>query len=171
MHPPLIIAPQRHVGAPGQFDRQTAGLEGCWGNLCALLSGVAYAVLVVLLRKQKDASPVETVLLGNLLTAAVCAPFVAGPMPPAASWIGLLVLGVFQLGLAYVCYARAIQQVRALEAMLIGTIEPILNPLWVMLVLGEVPSAWALAGGALVLAAAILRGVVTARTIWRPAPE
>ncbi len=155
----------------GLFFVEHLSLEGCWGNLCALLSGVAYATLVVLLRKQKDASPVETVLLGNLVTAVVCAPFAAGPLPNALSWMGLLLLGVFQLGLAYVCYARAIQKVRALEAMLIGTIEPILNPLWVMLVLGEAPSAWALAGGALVLAAAILRGVFTARAIWRLAPE
>ena len=57
-----------------------------------------------------------------------------------------------------------------MEAMLIGTIEPILNPVWVMLILGEVPSAWALAGGTLVLAAAVLRGVVTAQTVRTQSP-
>ncbi|MBN2506088.1 MAG: DMT family transporter [Verrucomicrobia bacterium] len=147
----------------GLFFMDQLSLAGWWGNVCALLSGFAFASLVVLLRKQKDATPVATVLLGNILTALVCLPFASLPLPGLTSWVGLLLLGVFQLGLSYVCYARAIQRVRALEATLIGTIEPILNPLWVMLILGEVPTAWALAGGTLVLAAAALRGVATAR--------
>ena len=151
------------LGGIGLFFVDQLSLHGLWGNVCALGSGLAFATLILLLRRQKDASPVESVLLGNALTALICFPFVLGPMPNAKSWLGLLWLGVFQLGLAYVLYTKAIKHVRALESTLISTIEPVLNPIWVMLFLGEIPSPWSLAGGALVLFAAATRGILTAQ--------
>jgi drug/metabolite transporter (DMT)-like permease len=70
--------------------------------------------------------------------------------------------GVLQLGLSHVLYASAIKHVAALEAILIAAIEPILNPLWVLLVVGEAPGPWALLGGFIVLASVTIRYVVTA---------
>jgi hypothetical protein len=75
----------------------------------------------------------------------------------------LLLLGAVQLGVSYWLYARAIRHVTALEAVLIPVIEPLLNPFWVLLALGERPSLQALAGGAIVLAAITLRGVFALR--------
>jgi len=137
--------------------------HGFVGNLCGLASGLGYAGLALLLRKQKDGSPFESVLLGNILTALVCLPFMFQSVPSGKSCVGLVLLGVFQLGISYALYAQAIRHVRALEATLISTIEPVLNPIWVLLVLGEKPQPWALAGGALVLGAATIRGILTAR--------
>lgn len=142
----------------GQFS-----WTGFWGNVLALISGLSLACMVVLLRKQKDASPVESVLLGNILTAIIGLPFMIGPLPSAKTCAGLLFLGVFQLGFSYALYANAIKRVRALDATLICTIEPVLNPIWVLLFLGEKPSGWALAGGAVVISAATMRGILTAR--------
>lgn len=68
-----------------------------------------------------------------------------------------------QLGLPYVLYAAAIKQVTALEATLIPFIEPILNPLWVMLALGERPGPWAIVGGVLVLGTVLLRTTLMIR--------
>jgi drug/metabolite transporter (DMT)-like permease len=154
----------------GMFFFEQLNFEGFWGNMCALASGLSLALVVIALRKQKDASPVDTILLGNILTALICLPFVfTGPMPGMQSWGVLLLLGIFQLGLSYVFYAAAIKHVRALDAMLIGIIEPILNPLWVMLVIGEIPGTWPLAGGGVVLLAATLRAALTAR-IKRASP-
>jgi drug/metabolite transporter (DMT)-like permease len=151
------------VGGVGLFFLDQLSLHGFWGNVCALASGLSFACLIMLLRKQKDGSPVESVLLGNLLTALICLPFAIGSPPTGKSLAGLLALGVFQLGLAYVLYAAGIKKVRALEATLISAIEPVLNPLWVLLFLGEIPQPWALAGGFLVLLTATLRGILTAR--------
>jgi len=134
-----------------------------WGNGVALASGLSFAGLAVLLRKQKDGSPADSVLLGNLLTAAVFAPFAFQSVPGRGSWVGLVLLGVFQLGLSYVLFTKGIRHVRALEASLISTIEPVLNPIWVALLLGERPQFWAMVGGTLVLGAATTRGVLTAR--------
>jgi drug/metabolite transporter (DMT)-like permease len=83
-------------------------------------------------------------------------------MPGALSWAGLLFLGVVQLGLSYVLYSEAIKHSTALEAILIPGIEPILNPIWVFLILGEVPGKWALVGGAIVFVSVTTRSVIAA---------
>jgi drug/metabolite transporter (DMT)-like permease len=103
------------------------------------------------------------VLLGNVLAAIGGAPFLLGrPLPQAGAWLGLILLGIFQLGMAYALYAFAIKHVKAIEAVLILTLEPILNPLWVLLLIGERPDAWSLTGGGLVLLAATTRGLLMA---------
>ncbi len=133
------------------------------GNGFAILSGISFAFLVVFMRKQRNESPVETVLLGNLLTGLVGLPFMFESMPDALSWLGLLFLGVIQLGVSYVLYSKAIKFVTALEAILIPGIEPILNPIWVFLILGERPGKWALIGGAIVLISVTLRSLIAIR--------
>ncbi len=137
---------------------------GNWaGNLVALGSAVFYALLTLLLRKQKDASPFESVLLGNIFTAIVGLPAMIGHVPSRNSIIGLLLLGIFQLGLAYVFYASASRHVTALEIVLVTVIEPILNPLWVVLTIGEKPSLLAIIGGVIVVGAVVGRGIISSR--------
>jgi drug/metabolite transporter (DMT)-like permease len=82
--------------------------------------------------------------------------------PSTSSWIGLILLGVFQLGLSYALYTIAVKHITALEAVLIPVVEPILNPVWVFLVIGEAPGRWAFLGGAIVLAAVTGRYMVRA---------
>ena len=142
------------------LDDLTTG--GFWGNVCAISSGATFACFVLFMRKQKDDSPVESVLLGNILTALVGLPFMFEAMPNASSWIGLVLLGVFQLGLSHALYATAIKHVTALEAILIPVIEPILNPLWVLLIVGETPGPWAFLGGFIILFSVMVRCVVAA---------
>jgi len=132
------------------------------GNLLAIMSGITFALLTIYLRSQKDASPLESVLMGNILTALIALPFMFTSAPSKTSWLGLILLGTFQIGLAYILYSIAIKQVTALEGSLIPIIEPILNPVWVFLVLGETPSKWALVGGSIIIAAMILRYLLPA---------
>ena len=138
------------------------------GNALALLSGISFAAMAVALRRQKDGSPVESIILGNLLTFAIGLPWIVeSPRLPATGLAALLALGVVQLGFSYWLYARAIKQVTALEAVLIPVIEPVLNPVWVLLFMGEKPSGWALVGGAIVLGAVSARAVVAVRNRTR----
>lgn len=143
------------------IDSLTAG--GLWGNLCAIASGICLAWLTLFLRKQKEDSPVESILLGNIIAALVSLPLMLKSSPSWSSWVGLILLGVFQLGLPFALYSIALKYVKALEAMLISVIEPILNPLWVFFLMGESPGKWALLGGVIVLASVTLRGIITAR--------
>lgn len=143
------------------LDNLTAG--GVWGNIAAILSGVSFAGLVLFLRKQKNESPIESVLLGNVLTALVGIPFYLQSPPGFNGWLGLALLGVIQLGLSYILYSAAIKKVTALEAILIPVIEPILNPLWVFFLLGETPGHWALLGGLIVLVSVTTRCLLGVR--------
>jgi drug/metabolite transporter (DMT)-like permease len=150
------------------FFRQGLRAEGFVGNLLAALSGVTYAATMVLLRKQRDADPLSAILLGNVVAALIGLPFAIGqPLPSAQGWLGLALLGIVQQGLSYGLYSYAIRHVTALESALILTIEPILNPIWVALAIGEYPDAGALAGGALVVAAVTARAVASARRRMR----
>ncbi|RJP70546.1 MAG: DMT family transporter [Ignavibacteriales bacterium] len=138
-------------------DRLSAG--SLIGNITAILSGVAFAWLVLTMRKQKDESPIESVIIGNLLTALIGLPFMFGAIPDSNSILGLLLLGVFQLGLSYIFYSTAIKHVTAIEGILIPVLEPILNPVWVLLIVGERPSYWAVIGGIVVISSVTFRSL------------
>lgn len=131
--------------------------NGYLGNTVALLSGFCFGWLTLFLRRHREESAISGLVLGNLLAALVGLPFMFQSMPDAAGWVGLLLLGVVQLGLPYVLYAWALRQVRAVEAILLPMIEPVLNPLWVFLLLGETPGPLALLGGAIILGAVLAR--------------
>lgn len=139
------------------------------GVLLAIASGVCFAAMIVMLRMQKDGAPIGSIILGNLFGFLIGLPWMlSAPFPDGRSLVALGLLGVVQLGIAYLLYARAIKHVTALEAVLIPVIEPILNPVWVMLALGEKPSGLALVGGAIVLGAVTWRAAASVR---RPPPE
>ena len=147
------------------LDRLTT--SGFWGNIVAHASALAFSSLVILFRKEKAGSPINIVILGNVIVGIVGiagVPFLlrAPLFQPRALWL-VMVLGVVQLGVSYALYAEAIKHVTALEAMLIPLIEPILNPVWVMLALGERPGPWAISGATLVLGAVSVRGIVMVR--------
>ncbi len=150
------------VAGMALFFRDSLSSQALWGDVLAVLSGVTLAWMVLFLRKQKAGAPMESVLLGNILAAVASIPFLWGAAPGLKGWAGLALLGVFQLGLSYALYATAIRHVTAVEAVLFSTLEPILNPIWVLLLIGERPGPWALAGGALVVTAITARGVFQA---------
>jgi drug/metabolite transporter (DMT)-like permease len=134
-----------------------------WGNCAALASGFCFGWLTLFLRKQRGGSNIESLFLGNLLAAAIGIPFMfSGPSPDAAGWAGLLLLGVFQLGIPYVLYSLAIRDVTAVTAILVPMIEPVLNPIWVLLAIGERPGPMSILGGAIVLVSVTLRTLLPA---------
>jgi drug/metabolite transporter (DMT)-like permease len=139
------------IGGMALFFLDDLSFESFRGSVISLVNGVTFAFLIVMMRKQKDRSPEGSVILGNILTALVCLPFMFRRMPGAASWVSLGLLGFFQIGLAYVCFATAIRTATALQAIMIPLIEPVLNPIWVFLVIGERPGEWAVPGGAIVI--------------------
>jgi drug/metabolite transporter (DMT)-like permease len=121
------------------------------GNILAVLSGIALGFNTIFMRREKDADPLENVFWGSILTILVSIPFIFEKAPSPKGWIGLILLGVFQLGLSYVLYARAIKKITALESTFISLIEPLLNPLWVFLTIAELPGRLSVMGGLIVL--------------------
>lgn len=121
------------LGAMTLFFIDDLSVGNFWGNMVALVSGITFAALTLLSRKQKDGSPLESLFLGNILTGLIGLPFMLQSAPNLSGWIGLSLLGVFQLGISYILYAEAMKHVTAMEGILIPVIEPILNPIWVFL--------------------------------------
>lgn len=132
--------------------------EEMTGNLLALASGVCFALFMLLIRLPRAGrvNRASSIIYGNLLLALLCAPsFFAGAHKVNLTDLGIILfLGVVQIGLAYTLFTRGIERgVRSLDAGLVGYVEPLSNPLWVYLFLGERPSAWAILGGAIIIAA------------------
>jgi len=152
------------LGGMTLFFANELQLKSVLGNLMGVLSGACFGVMAILMRRQKDSSAVESIILGNLLAFAIGLPaMITAPPMSATGWLLLLILGTVQLGLSYRFYARAIRHVTALEAVIIPIIEPVFNPVWVMLCFGERPSGYALVGGLIVLAAVTARAIASIR--------
>ncbi|CAN5730926.1 DMT family transporter [soil metagenome] len=138
-------------------------VQGTWGLINGLLAGISFAWFILFMRKQKDTSTAETVFLGNLIAALIGLPFAWQIHPSPLEWGGLLFLGIFQLGIPFFLMSITTKHLSAVETILIQALEPILNPIWVVLVVGEAPSAWALLGGILVIGAVTVRSLVATR--------
>jgi drug/metabolite transporter (DMT)-like permease len=142
------------------------------GNIFALASGVLYAAMIMGLRwlgnrAGGEQSSLPTVVAGNAIAFLACLPFA---LPARVAPMDLAVvgyLGLFQVGAAYVLLTNGLRHVAALEASTLLLLEPALNPFWSWIVHGENPGGWALAGGALILGATLVRTVVDRR----PVPE
>ncbi len=142
-----------------------------WGNVAAVGAGVAFAVFLVCLRLRgaNEHLRVRSMVLGNgvllvlFLAVNLARPGSGAFTPGLGDAASLLFLGVFQIGAAYVVFAYAIGRIAALEAGLIGMVEPVLNPIWVFIFLAESPGWWAVAGGAVILTAVGLRTLLMER--------
>lgn len=144
------------------------------GNLLGAASGLVWALTLLVLRgigrgDTAGSASISVVVMGNVLACLVALP-VAWPLPAASAgeWATLVYLGVFQIGLAYVCLSRAVGRLPALETSLLLLLEPVLNPLWTWLIRGEAPGAWTLAGGAIIIGATAVRVTVEARREGAP---
>ena len=133
------------------------------GNILAALSGFTYALATIFMRRCRGNSG-GAMLLSHLITALVCIPFVIqSGLPSPKSGFFLLLVGTVSIGIPSILYTVGIKKVRALTASFITMLEPLLNPLWVVIFAGEVPSAKTILGGILILGCIMIRSVVQSR--------
>ena len=139
-------------------------LIGSWrpqdraGLIYGVGSAFALAGFVLLQRRIREGSPLGLTSLYNLIAAAAILPFAWGrfDVPPEA--LGLVVMmGVVQIGLPYVLFIKGLRVLPAAEAGLVCLIEPVLNPLWVWLIVHEEPGGWTMLGAGLILVALAAR--------------
>ena len=142
-------------------DRLEAG--GLLGNLLAIASGFTFAGVFVC-NKRPDVDTDQALFLGFLINAVIGLPFVVVSVTPdVVAWGAVLVLGVVQVGVAYIFFAMGIRRTSALLACLITAMEPVLNPLWVALATGEVPGVFAIAGGVVIFVTVVVYNVWSER--------
>ncbi|GAB6109335.1 DMT family transporter [Fusibacter bizertensis] len=130
------------------------------GNALAVMSGISMALMIISLKYIKGRKPIEIIIWGNMLSFIVAIPFYSGIALTSVNITGVILLGVFQLGLSYIFFTKGIENVSVLEGILIPVLEPLLNPFWVFLGTGEKPSVFAFIGGAIVLTAVIYHSIV-----------
>ena len=140
------------------------------GNLLALASGVCFAFFFLLLRhsKAREVNRASSAIYGNLIVVLLCAPsfFTAARRGISSEDLARVVyLGVVQIGFAYLLFTLAMARgVRSLDAGIIGYVEPVLNPIWVFLFIGERPSGWAIVGGAIIIASVVIHMLIEIKT-------
>ena len=148
----------------GMFLVFRSGLAGgsLLGDCLALASGFCFAANSVIMRAQKDENPADIMICAHIITAAFSIPFfcIYPPALNAGTIASILFMGIFQIGAASALFAYGIRRISAVQAMLTAAIEPVLNPVWVLLVTGERPALSVIAGGSVIVGAVVFSSVI-----------
>ena len=132
------------------------------GNIIALLSGVAFASFFLGMKKNEPQYQISSIFYGNILVAIISIPFMFSLETLTSSDLWMVTfLGVFQIAIAYAFFSAGLKRIYAVEASIISMIEPVLNPVWVFIGYGEVPSLTAMIGGLIILGSIIVRILIT----------
>jgi drug/metabolite transporter (DMT)-like permease len=143
---------------------------GYWlGDFVGLLSGVSFAG-VFFANKLPNANPVDASLLGNLFSIFLL-PFLFFDKNfltfSAINWTVILLMGTLQLGVPYILFSLGIKKTSAVKSSIIATIEPILNPIWVFLAVGEIPGILSLFGGSIVLITIVIYNITKTKENYK----
>ncbi len=131
------------------------------GDALALLSAFTFA-LVFFAARLPNTDPADYTYLGSLLSLLFLlyipfdSAFSLAPLP----LLGILAMGVC-LSAGYLLFTAGMRTaLHPVTASIMANVEPVLNPLWVFLFLGENPGALSLMGAALVILSVTAYGVV-----------
>ena len=151
------------------FFADSLSQGGGLGNVLALISGISYAG-VFLMNELPDGDGISSVFWGDVLSAATGLPFLLREEPLSPTALGsLLVLGVFQVALAYILMMNGLKATPPVTASLVSGIEPVLNPILVALFYHEGIGPFALAGAVIVVAGVV--GYNVLRGLQKQSPE
>lgn len=131
----------------------SAGQPDAAGVMIALLSGLLFSIYMVSLRFLKDFNPGTLTFLNNIVCCLILLPLVVSELSLSVRevWI-VAIMGVVQLGIPYWLFSKGLEKIPVQEASLIVLVEPVLNPLWVALIVGELPSIATFIGGFCIVA-------------------
>jgi drug/metabolite transporter, DME family len=136
------------------------------GNLVALISGITFAAFFLGMKRNDQKYQQSSIFWGNILVALICIPFLFSLEMISFSDLWMVsFLGVFQIAVAYAFFASGLKRIIAVEASIISLVEPVLNPVWVLIGYGEIPSVTAIIGGLIILTAIIVRSLITGAPI------
>ena len=137
------------------------------GDFIAVLAGIGYA-WIFMMNKLPGADPLFATILGQGAGALIGLPWLAQETDFSGSvLIWAVLLGVFQLGLAYIFLTTGIQYAPPISASLVAGIEPILNPILVAVVLGETLTGLSIVGGVIVFGSVMVYNVLAAKSETR----
>ncbi len=122
------------------------------GVFIAIGSGVLFSVYMINLRYLKGVNPLNLNFYNNFVCALTLLPIVGSQLNIEwDQYLALGIMGVVQLGIPYFLFSKGLETLSLEEAALIVLIEPVLNPIWVATIVGEIPAIGTLLGGSLIL--------------------
>ena len=133
------------------FDQLAPGT--LLGNLLSVLAGAGFGAMFLVTEGMEENVRMSGILQGHLMAALVGVPMMFlfdTPFTAQTTWV-ILALGILQIGIPYMLFGMAVQHCSGLTCVLVSALEPLLNPVWVFLVTGELPGFWALIGVAIVM--------------------
>jgi DME family drug/metabolite transporter len=133
-----------------------------FGVVCGLSSGITYALVLMFMRQLRAENPAWLVAVNHAVAALALLPWIlyVGQWPSPAQLLVLAAFGALQMAIPYTFMIRGLRSISTQEAVAIALIEPVLNPLWVLLLGLETPAWWTLVGAGLILVGLLLRYVV-----------
>lgn len=138
------------------------------GNFVALISGITFAALFLGMKQNDQQYQQSSIFWGNILVALICIPFLLSMEAISISDLWMVsFLGVFQIAFAYAFFASGLKRILAVEASIISMVEPVLNPVWVFIGYGEVPTFTAIIGGLIILGAIVVRSLISGTPILK----
>ena len=142
----------------GLFFFESFDPSGGLGIAIAMVSGVLLAALFLGQKRNPQEYHMSAIFLGNIWVLLIGFPaYWQSAAPTGEEWAMLAFLGFIQIGLGYLLFTFGQRYIPATESALLAMVEPILNPVWVLIGYGERPSIWAALGGGLILAALAVR--------------
>ncbi|MEL6660319.1 MAG: DMT family transporter [Bacteroidota bacterium] len=175
LEPLLLKVPYRRVNiittvvcfvGMSLFFMEGLDTSGGWGLVIAVLSGIAYAGFMLGQRGNPPEYHVAAVFWGNVLVALIGLPtfLASAPFTAEAHWM-LAYLGLIQMGLGYLLFTYGLKRTTATETSLITMLEPLFNPVWVVIGYGERPSTLAIIGGLIIVLALVVRILVLRKRV------
>lgn len=138
-----------------------------FGNIVSIAAGMFMAGMYIAVGNLETEERFSAVIIAQIFAFLVGLPFViiTKPVFTPLSTVSILALGIFQLGISYIFYIKACSACPPLACCLISVIEPLLNPVWVLIFDGEKPGLFALIGGIIVIVTVTLWCALGAREI------
>ena len=121
------------------------------GDIIALFGALLVGVYLSLLRRYPNISRERVLISGGLIMAFICLPLATPLHLPWPTYFWLTISGLIQMPLANLLLAIGPRYLPAAEVSLFLLLETIMAPIWVWLILGEIPPAKTFAGGGLIL--------------------
>lgn len=130
-------------------------LEGGYllGNMVAILAGALMAGMYMAIGNAEGEERFSSLLIGQTVAFLIGLPFIITTQPELSGLplLYILILGILQIGIPYILYAKSTEYCPPLACCLLGAVEPLLNPVWVFIFDGEKPGIFALIGGIIVV--------------------